>query len=100
MNDEDEMAAMAEMDAIITKRETNMLGYAPKQTDFDDPVVAESTSKRKKKVLKNKDVNYEGFDMNTPEFAVKNVWPQVSRSAKFLQYMPTDEIDEKRFPDR
>ena len=52
MNDEDEMAAMAEMDAIITKRETNMLGYAPKQTDFDDPVVAESTTKRKKKVLK------------------------------------------------
>ena len=34
------------------------------------------------------------------EFAVKNVWSMVMDSEELCKYLPTDEIDQGRFPDK
>ena len=35
-----------------------------------------------------------------PEYAVKNVWPQVRNDPLLAKYMPTEEMDLGRCPDR
>ena len=40
------------------------------------------------------------FDNSFPEFAVKNVWPLLKGHAKFVKYMPDEEMDLDRYPDR
>ena len=38
--------------------------------------------------------------MSTYEFAIRNVWDQVKIHRPILDYLPDDEIDLKRYPDR
>ena len=38
--------------------------------------------------------------MNTYEYAIKNVWGQVKEHSGFVEYMPSAESEQGRYPDR
>ena len=54
----------------------------------------------RKLVLKNDEVAHLSFPMATYEFAIQNVWDQVKNHEKLIQYLPDDEIELERYPDR
>jgi len=35
-----------------------------------------------------------------PEYAIKHVWPQVRHSEQLRHYLPTEELELERYPDR
>jgi hypothetical protein len=38
--------------------------------------------------------------MTTYEYAIRNVWNQVKNHREFVSYMPSNEIELERYPDR
>ena len=51
-------------------------------------------------MLRNDEVQHQGYKMNTYEYAIKNVWDYVKDHQKLCSYLPTDEIAFGRYPDR
>ena len=54
----------------------------------------------KKSTMKNDQIKHKSFPMTTYEFAICNVWDQVKTCDHLTKFMPTDEIELKRYPDR
>ena len=53
-----------------------------------------------KHTLKQAEITAMPVHKHWPEFAISNVWPQVSHHERLRKYMPTDEMDQQRWPDR
>ena len=51
-------------------------------------------------MLEKDQVKGKAIDKQYEELKVKNCWPKVSSHKRFRRYMPADEMDNGRYPDK
>ena len=54
----------------------------------------------KKYILERDQIKHGWIHSYWPEFSVKNVWPLVKSSRELTQYLPSDEMNEGRYPNK
>ena len=54
----------------------------------------------RKMVLEKREVKAMNIRAHWPEFSVKNVWPQIKEVGKIRSYLPSEEMEKGKLPDK